>query len=167
VCALLAADAIVPPTAPTIDGLGNLARVGLTFRYFRRTFLQLYRHVAPGLPSQRLPSVFDIVDARYVDRNGNVSCSTHLYTYPAVVLRVDYGARTLTLQYVSDGLGADTDWEAFHVASNVPADAVLPAAQSVRSLLQNAECSWTRRSFQRINEIRKQGVGSYLSGAQM
>ena len=40
-------------------------------------------------------------------------CPRHLYTYIAIVLEVHAATRTLTLQYLSDGLGPDTDWEAF------------------------------------------------------
>ena len=43
-------DAIVPPTVPTIQNLGNLERVGLTFRYFRRSWLELCR--LEKLPNQ-------------------------------------------------------------------------------------------------------------------
>ena len=67
------------------------------------------------------------------------------------------------MQYVSDGLGADTDWEAFAIASRVPANAVQPAPATVQRLLQNTECSWTRRSQQRIQRIRGIGVDAYLA----
>ena len=36
-------DAIVPATQPAIPGLDSIARVGLTFRYFRRSFLEIRR----------------------------------------------------------------------------------------------------------------------------
>jgi len=54
-------------------------------------------------------------------RNGAIDLS-HLYTYAAIVLCVDPDRRELVIQYLSDGLGADTDWEAFSVAYRVPAD---------------------------------------------
>ena len=77
-------------------------------------------------------------------------------------LRVDDATRTLTLQYISDGLGADTDWEAFAIASRVPCSAVQPAPPTVHRLLQSAECSWMRRSQQLLERIRSMGVDAYL-----
>mgnify|MGYP001336065418 CR=1 FL=1 len=38
-------DAIVPATQGAIPGLDSIARVGLTFRYFRRSFLEIRRRV--------------------------------------------------------------------------------------------------------------------------
>lgn len=165
-------DAIVPSTARPIDGLGNIARVGLTFRYFRRSWLemcQLEKLPAPAVPPPALPAlpaVFDVVDARFYSLEGALDPS-HLYSYPAVVLRVDAETRTLTLQYVSDGLGADTDWEAFAIASRVPARAVRPAPATVRRLLRSSECSWTRRSQHLLQRIRAEGVDAYLAANGM
>ena len=159
-------DAIVPPSCPAIDGLddamaGGIARVGYTFRYFRRTFLEVRRReqlVPP--PSTPLPQVFDYVDAPYyVD--GGVD-KAHLYTYAAIVLRVDAASRNLTLQYLSDGLGPDTDTEAFHIADRVPAHCALPMHPSIQSVLEDGHCSWTRQSLRLVQRIREMGVDAYL-----
>ena len=159
-------DAIVPPSSPAIDGLddvmaGGIARVGYTFRYFRRTFLEVRRReqlVPP--PSTPLPQVFDYVDAPYyID---GVVDKAHLYTYAAIVLRVDAASRNLTLQYLSDGLGPDTDTEAFHIADRVPAHCALPMHPSIQSVLEDGHCSWTRQSLRLVQRIREMGVDAYL-----
>ena len=166
-------DAIVPPSAPAINGLdeamgGGIARVSATNRYFRRTFLELCRRGAfSGAPPQAilpsaLPQPFDYVDAPYYLK-GAID-EAHLYTYPAVVLRVDSASCMLTLQYLSDGLGADTDGEAFHIADQVPASHVLPTHPTIRSLLTSEECSWTRKSLRLVESIREQGVEAFLNG---
>lgn len=159
-------DAIVPPTCPAIPGLddgmvGGIARVGLTFRYFRRTFLELrQRQQLVAQPSTTLPAVFDYVDAPYFI-DGAVD-TAHLYTYAAIVLRVDAASRCLTLQYLSDGLGPDTDEEAFHVADGVPSDCVLPMHPSIQGTLQAEDCPWTRKSLRLVQRIREMGVDAYL-----
>ena len=159
-------DAIVPPSRPAIDGLddvmaGGIARVGFTFRYFRRTFLEVRRREQLGPPlSTPLPQVFDYVDAPYyVD---GVVDKAHLYTYAAIVLCVDAGSRMLTLQYLSDGLGPDTDAEAFHIASRVPAHYALPMHPIIQSVLEAEDCSWTRHSLRLVQRIREMGVDAYL-----
>ena len=157
-------DAIVPPTSPPIANLGNLARVGVTLRYFRRSFLELRRRsrLPPTMSMiPALPSPFDYVDAPFYYLSGILS-SSHLYTYPAVVLRVDRATSRLTILYVSDGLGADTDTEAF-AHGTVPASEVMPAASSVQILLTRRDCSWTRRSLSLVQHIRDMGVDAYLA----
>ena len=159
-------DAIVPPSCPAIDGLddvmaGGIARVGFTFRYFRRTFLEVRRREQLGPPlSTPLPQVFDYVDAPYyVD---GVVDKAHLYTYAAIVLCVDADSRMLTLQYLSDGLGPDTDAEAFHIAGRVPAHYALPMHPIIQSVLEAEDCSWTRHSLRLVQRIREMGVDAYL-----
>ena len=110
-------DAILPPTLPAVPGLiHDVARVGLTFRYVRRSFLQL-RHASVQAcmqPTLGLPPItlkpLDVCDAIFY-KDGQPS-TAHLYSYPAVVLRVDAISRTLTLHYLCDGLIADADEEA-------------------------------------------------------
>ena len=158
-------DAILPPTTPAVPGLiHNVARVGLTFRYVRRSFLEL-RHVSKppsiGPPLPALPKALDLCDAVFYE-HGQPS-GAHLYTYPAIVLRVDATARLLTLHYLSDGLIADTDDEAFRIAERVPADAARIATSQVESWLLNGDCPWTRRSFRRIQEIMKDGPEAFLN----
>lgn len=90
-------------------GMAGIARVAVTFRYFRRTFLEmeLAQHPEHGqqrafsLPP-RLPAVFDYVDARFYNARGEHE-SSHLYAYPALVLQVSTRRDTLTLQYLDDG----------------------------------------------------------------
>ena len=165
-------DAIVPPYSPAIEGLqqpmvGGIARVGFTFRYYRRTFLEIRQETqqspsplsAPPL-SAPLFKPFEYVDAYYyVDGTQD---GAHHYTYAAIVLRVDASLRTLTLQYLSDGLGADTDDEAFHIADRVPVEHVRSASKGVQALLSSEECNWTRRSLRKVEEIRAMGVDAYL-----
>ena len=158
-------DAILPPTTPAVPGLiHNVARVGLTFRYVRRSFLEL-RHVSKlpsnGPPLPALPKTLDLCDAVFYE-HGQPS-TAHLYTYPAIVLQVDATARLLTLHYLSDGLIADSDEEAFRIAECVPADAVRIATSEVRSWLLSQGCPWTRCSFRRIQEIRRVGPEAFLS----
>jgi len=87
----------------------------------------------------------------------------HLYTYPAVVLRVDAAAAMLTLLYLSDGLGADTDWEAFSISERVPAQCVFPASAAVKRILSYEGCAWTVRSQRLVEQIRDEGVEAYLA----
>ena len=106
------------------------------------------------------------MDAPYYIRDSDKTwsiCSAHLYTYIGVVLRVDPVARLLTIQYLSDGLGADTDWEAFAIAV-VPAAEVLPAVEGARAVMRDSPHSrpWTRRSIDLVEEIREEGVDSWL-----
>lgn len=149
-------DAILPPTTPTVHGLSyDIARVGLTFRYVRRSFLELSH--ASELPSPALPlplKPMDLCDAFFYDADGRRS-SAHLYTYPAVVLDVDHKAQLLELHYLCDGLIADADDEAFRIVKGVPASAALLATPDVRSWLDNSQCSWTRRSYRKLTEIRE------------
>ena len=52
----------------------------------------------------------------------------------------------------------------FYILSGrLPANRVLPATPSVQQLFQSIECSWMRRSQQRVNGIRMQGVDAYLA----
>ena len=149
-------DAILPPTTPAVRGLiHDIARVGLTFRYVRRSFLEL-RH-ASKLPSAALPSLLkpmDLCDAFFYDADGRRS-NAHLYTYPAIVLDVDHAAQLLNLHYLCDGLIADADEEAFHIVKGVPASAALLATADVQSWLDNSQCSWTRCSYRKITDIRE------------
>ena len=159
-------DAIVPPTAAAIEGLDGIARVGVTLRYFRRSFLNLRRDKCQPPPPRPLPKPFEFVDAPYYKRNPDKTwsiCSAHLYTYIGVVLRVDPVARRLIIQYLSDGLGADTDWEAFAIAE-VPAADVLPAVEGAKAVMRDSRpCRpWTRRSIGLVEEIRGAGVDSWL-----
>ena len=85
-------DAIVPATQPAIPGLDSIARVGLTFRYFRRSFLEIRRRAPAAAaaagqrhlagPSRTSPSPdrldwqpLDLVDARFYNTRGEC-CST-------------------------------------------------------------------------------------------
>ena len=161
-------DAIVPPSCPAIEGLtdamaGGIARVGFTFRYFRRTFLEVRRREQLGAPppSTPLPRIFDYVDARYYV-NGVID-TAHLYTYAAIVLRVDAASHTLTLQYLSDGLGADTDAEAFQISNRVPAHHARPMHPTIQRVLEDEDCNWTRQSLRRVQRIREMGVDAYLA----
>ena len=178
-------DAIVPAVSGAISGLDNIARVGLTFRYFRRSFLEIRRRgsaaaaaaglcplAGPSLTSPSplgwlddLPLPLELVDARFYNRRG-VEMTDHYYTYPALVLRVDHVARQLTLYYLSDGLGADSDEEAFEIGIKVPAAAVWPIHRHVRFLLEHEECPWTRASFRRIKEIREAGADEFLQSLE-
>ena len=149
-------DAILPPTTPAVRGLSHdIARVGLTFRYVRRSFLELSH--ASELPSPALPLLLkpmDLCDAFFYDADGRRS-SAHLYTYPAIVLDVDHKAQLLELHYLCDGLIADADDEAFRIVKGVPASAALLATPDVRSWLDNSQCSWTRCSYRKLTEIRE------------
>ena len=98
-----------------------------------------------------------IADAIFFNERGAVS-TAHLYTYPAVVLRVDYAARTVDLQYVSDGLIADSDEEAFAVRRNVPVGATVAATPAVQDWVRNGQCTWNVQSYRRYEEIREQGA---------
>ena len=178
-------DAIVPAVSGAISGLDNIARVGLTFRYFRRSFLEIRRRgsaaaaaaglcplAGPSLTSPSplgwlddLPLPLELVDARFYNRRG-VEMTDHYYTYPALVLRVDRVSRQLTLYYLSDGLGADSDEEAFEIGIKVPAAAVWPMHRHVRFLLEHEECPWTRASFRRIKEIREAGADEFLQSLE-
>ena len=177
-------DAIVPAISGAISGLDSIARVGLTFRYFRRSFLEIRRRgsaaagaagaagLCPlaGSPSplgwrDELPLPLELVDARFYNRRG-VEMTDHYYTYPALVLRVDRVSRQLTLYYLSDGLGADSDEEAFEIGIKVPAAAVWPMHRHVRFLLEHEECPWTRASFRRIKEIREAGADEFLQSLE-
>ena len=80
-----------------------------------------------------------------------------------MVLRVNEAARTLTLHYVADGLGADCDWEAFELVDCVPAHHVRPAPASVCHFLGREGCSWTARSQQVIRKICEDGLDNYLA----
>jgi hypothetical protein len=181
-------DAIVPAISGAISGLDSIARVGLTFRYFRRSFLEIRRRgsaaagaagatglcplARPSLTSpsplgwfDELPRPLELVDARFYDGRG-VLMTDHYYTYPALVLRVDRAARQLTLYYLSDGLGADSDEEAFEIGKKVPAAAVWPMHRHVRFLLEHEECPWTRASFRRVKEIREAGADKFLQSPE-
>ena len=68
----------------------------------------------------------------------------------------------LTLQYLSDGLGPDTDAEAFHIAGRVPAHYALPMHPTIQSVLEAEDCSWTRHSLRLVRRIRERGVDAYL-----
>ena len=163
-------DAIVEPTTQAIESLyhpsyGAIARVGLTFRYFRRTFLELERSRRRSSPSPELPlphsfNAFDFVDARFHE-HGEISRS-HLYTYIAIVLRCS--PTGLTLYYLSDGLGADTDEEAFLLAEDVPSSDCRPAPESIVKLLNLADGpSWMRRSYRKICQILSHGVEKFIA----
>ncbi|KAL1526880.1 hypothetical protein AB1Y20_015571 [Prymnesium parvum] len=160
-------DAVVPPTCTPAAALGDTARVGVTFRYFRRTFLQLRAARAADAvgrdppPPPPLPAPFELVDAPFYVC-GKLA-REHLYTYPAVVLRVDAAAAMLTLLYLSDGLGADTDWEAFSISERVPAQCVFPASAAVKRILSYEGCAWTVRSQRLVEQIRDEGVEAYLA----
>ena len=175
-------DAIVPATQPAIPGLDSIARVGLTFRYFRRSFLEIRRRAPAAAaaagqrpfagPSRTSPSPdrlawqpqpLDLVDARFYNTRGECCRSTHYYTYPALVLRVDHAE--LTLHYLSDGLGADSDEEAFEIGK-VPAWAVWPMHEHVRFLLEHEDCTWTRASARKVKEIREAGADEYLESLE-
>ena len=67
-----------------------------------------------------------------------------------------------TLQYLSDGLGPDTDAEAFHIAGRVPAHYALPMHPIIQSVLEAEDCSWTRHSLRLVQRIREMGVDAYL-----
>ena len=91
-------DAIVPPTLGAIEGLDGIARVGATFRYFRSSFLEIYKlrleRPHPSLTKPRFKP-FDLVDAPYIKADGSV-CSAHLYSYVAAVLEADESGQFLT-----------------------------------------------------------------------
>ena len=157
-------DAIVPPTQPAVSGLlFDIARVGLTFRYVRRSFLELRSVRAPSppppslampsLPPTPMPKPLDIVDALFFDERGAVS-TAHLYTYPAVVLCVDQARRTVDLHYVSDGLIADSDQEAFAVRQNVPVGAMVAATPAVQDWVRNGQCTWNVQTYRKYEELR-------------
>lgn len=155
-------NVILPPTCLAVDPpLDNdIARVGLTFRYFRRSSLEHWRQQqqqpqqTPTCASVATPGT--IVDAPFYDHNGRL-CTAHLYTYPAVVLNSDGPAGFIRLYYLSDGLTADTDEEAFKESGDVPAREVLPASSAVKYWLCHPECPWTIRSVQRIQQLKETG----------
>ena len=164
-------DAIVEPKEPAISGLeNNIARVGLTFRYVRRSFLELEARSRSGSSSPAFGlsqpgtmqefNVMDIVDARYFE--GGQRSTAHLYTYPAVVLYVDPVAEELTLQYLCDGLIADSDEEAFAFADHVPMRAAMHATPAVKAWVKNPECPWTRCTYTKLKDIEAMGVEAYL-----
>ena len=97
------------------------------------------------------------MDAFFFDEKGAVS-TAHLYTYPAVVLRVDQARRTVDLQYVSDGLIADSDQEAFAVRQNVPVGATVAATPAVQDWVRNG-CAWNVQTYRMYEElIRERGA---------
>jgi hypothetical protein len=152
---------------PIVHGLEhNTARVGLTFRYVRRSFLELKRRrteldasvLKVPLP---LPAPLDVVDAIWYGSDGTPS-TAHLYTYPAIVLEVDASTRCLTLHYLSDGLISESDEEGFAIREGVPVNDVTLATSDVRRWVCHSECPWTRRSFRRVEEIRTKGAAAFL-----
>lgn len=163
-------DAIVGPATPAIDGLiKSTARVGLTLRYVRRSFLEL-RHRKSSVNNAQhtlslplpLPKPLTFVDATYMDS------SAHFFSYPAIVLAVDTTARTLTLHYLSDGLIADADEEAFEIKAGVPVAETVAVTPAVKHWLnggKNAEgecCYWTRRTYRQVEKIREMGPEAFL-----
>jgi hypothetical protein len=155
-------NAILPPRVPAVQGLvGNIARVGVTFRYNRRSFFELRRRNSSlvSSPLQPLPQPLDLVDAVFFS-DGKPS-NAHLYTYPAIVLCVDAAERRLTLHYLSDGLIADTDEEAFAIAE-VPASSTVPATSAVKAWLRNSQCPWTICSYRLIEHIHAIGPEAFL-----
>ena len=105
--------------------------------------------------------MLDLCDAIFYTKDGQPS-SAHLYTYPAIVLRVDASAQRLTLHYLCDGLTADADQEAFQIAEGVPASAAVRASTDVERWLTNDQCPWTRCSFRRVRQIREGGAEAFL-----
>ena len=59
----------------------------------------------------------------------------------------------MRLFYLSDGLCADADEEAFGESARVPAHEVLGASDAVRYWLQHKGCPWTIRSVRRMQEM--------------
>ena len=156
-------DAIVEPSELAIEGLINqVARVGLTFRYVRRSFLE----IAAKLPlsiHQRPPRFrpLDVVDARVYNSQGRAG-HAYLYTYPAIILQVDEDRQELTLQYVSDGLVADSDKEAQTIAEGVPFAEAKHATPVVKNWVQNENAAWTKCTFDKLMDIRTRGPEAIL-----
>lgn len=140
-------DAIVSETEAEIPGLpGQIARVGLTLRFFRRTFGEVLKAnpdlfsnaVAPPPPLASPPlaltdiSPMEIIDCIYYDHMGSRK-DPHSYpsTYPAIVLGIDAAAEALTVFYISDGLIADDEQEAWSLG-RVPVRHVARTAESVK-----------------------------------
>ena len=113
-----------------------------------------------------LPAPLEIVDAIWYNTNGLPS-TAHLYTYPAIVLEVDASARCLTLHYLSDGLISESDDEGFAIREGVPVCQVTPAASEVKRWVCHSECTWTRASFRRVEEIRTKGAAAFLHAWRM
>ena len=101
------------------------------------------------------------VDATFMDS------SAHLYSYPAIVLAVDATAHTLTLHYLSDGLIADADEEAFDIHTDVPVAETVDVTPAVKHWLnggKNAKgecCYWTRRTYRQVEKIREMGPEAF------
>ena len=81
---------------------------------------------------------------------------------PLTLWEAHHHSHLIATTLLSDGLGADTDWEAFAIAVNVPAAHVLPAVEGARAVLQHKR-PWTSRSFILRDEIREKGVDAYLA----
>ena len=142
-------DAIVSETEAAIPGLPDqIARVGLTLRFFRRTFgavLQANPDLfqsspTPVVAASRSPpplaladiSPMEIIDCIYYDHSGNrINPRSYPSTYPAIVLGIDASAEVLTVFYISDGLIADDEQEAWSLG-RVPIRHAAPAAESVK-----------------------------------
>jgi len=82
-------------------GAGVPARVGLTLRYFRRSFCEL--GLGPArVPPRHVGSVGEIVMVK-----DNMNPKQNPFTYPAWVLAVDEDAGTLHVAFLADGLTAE------------------------------------------------------------
>ena len=168
-------DAVVGAGEPAIEGLERMtARLGLTLRYFRSSFIELLRRrnePAPSLSPREIspllclpkeegelfPSLVDAFFYRKMDGEWRRE-KAHHYTYPAVVLARDAAAGSLTLHYLSDGLGVDSNDEAHSIAA-VPASEALLASASVQRRLLATDCAWTSTALSLLQEMEFLGGG--------
>ena len=163
-------NAIVEPSEPAICGLVNhVARVGLTFRYVRRSFLHLAApHLAAprrGPPEAPPLRPLDVVDAMVYDRGQRKE--QYLYTYPAIVLHVDVGLQELVLHYVADGLVADNDEEAFCIAEGVPMQDATHASPAVIEWVKDPTAPWMKCTYNRVQLLHERGAEAILQEWRM
>jgi hypothetical protein len=157
-------NAIVEPSEPAIPGLVNgVARVGLTFRYVRRSFLQL---AAPSRSPEAPPlQPLDVVDAMVYERGQRKE--QYLYTYPAIVLHVDFSLQELVLHYVGDGLVADSNEEAFCIAEGVPMQDATRASPAVVEWVNDQRAPWTICTYKRVQLLHERGAEAILQEWRM
>ena len=101
------------------------------------------------------------MDARVYNSQGRAG-HAYLYTYPAIILQVDEDRQELTLQYVSDGLVADSDKEAQTIAEGVPFAEAKHATPVVKNWVQNENAAWTKCTFDKLMDIRTRGPEAIL-----
>jgi len=149
-------DAIVGVNEVAIPGLlREIARVGLTLRFFRTSFARIFAamHLGPQPPLSllRAPELVcgrTIVDALYYDMSGErVNEHAYPHSYPALVLEVSADSSRLVVFYISDGLIPDDDEEAWSLGELPIQHAVLASENVVRRCVATNRSEGTRAAL--------------------